>query len=155
MIKYLLFITLFLPQFVYSQSDEMIFSAPPPRALEVQTEEVDQKPIHIGCENLSTENLTLECTGNKLYGFINQHLRYPVAAIENAIEGTVVAKFTIEKDGSMKDIHIVKDIGVGCGNEVKRVLTLLAAQPPVWKPAINNGENVSYLYTFPFRFKLN
>jgi protein TonB len=62
----------------------------------------------------------------------------------------VVVKFVVEKDGSITNIQIVRDIGGGCGREVERIIRLM----PRWKPAKKNGLPVRSWQTFPFRFKL-
>ncbi|MFZ2897353.1 MAG: energy transducer TonB, partial [Saprospiraceae bacterium] len=63
--------------------------------------------------------------------FMVSELKYPALAKENAIQGMVVVKFVVEKDGSLTNIQIVRDIGGGCGREVERIIRLM----PRWKPA--------------------
>lgn len=82
--------------------------------------------------------------------FMISELKYPALARENAIQGMVVVKFVVEKDGSITNIQIVRDIGGGCGNEVVRIIGLM----PKWKPGKKNGLPVRSWQTFPFRFKL-
>lgn len=65
-----------------------------------------------------------------MLAFIQKNLKYPDIALENGIEGTVVVEFVVEKDGSLTDVKILKDIGAGCGNEAVRVIK----QMPKWKP---------------------
>ncbi|MBK7407276.1 MAG: energy transducer TonB [Saprospirales bacterium] len=82
--------------------------------------------------------------------FMVSQLNYPALAKENAIQGMVVVKFVVEKDGSITNIQIVRDIGGGCGKEVVRIIGLM----PKWKPGMKNGFPVRSWQTFPFRFKL-
>ena len=82
--------------------------------------------------------------------FMVSELKYPVLAKEYAIQGIVVVRFVVEKDGSLTNIQIVKDIGGGCGKEVVRIIERM----PKWKPAKKNGMPVRSWQTFPFRFKL-
>ncbi|MFZ2897403.1 MAG: energy transducer TonB, partial [Saprospiraceae bacterium] len=63
--------------------------------------------------------------------FMVSELKYPALAKEYAIQGMVVVKFVVEKDGSLTNIQIVRDIGGGCGREVERIIRLM----PRWKPA--------------------
>jgi TonB family protein len=82
--------------------------------------------------------------------FMVSELKYPAIAKENALQGMVVVKFVVEKDGSLTNIQIVRDIGGGCGREVERIIRLM----PRWKPGKKNGLPVRSWQTFPFRFKL-
>jgi TonB family protein len=82
--------------------------------------------------------------------FMVSELKYPALAKENAIQGMVVVKFVVEKDGSITNIQIVRDIGGGCGKEIVRIIERM----PRWKPAKKNGLPVRSWQTFPFRFKL-
>jgi TonB family protein len=84
------------------------------------------------------------------FKFLLSELKYPAIARENAIQGMVVVKFVVEKDGSITNIQIVKDIGGGCGKEIVRIIERM----PRWKPAKKNGLPVRSWQTFPFRFKL-
>lgn len=65
-----------------------------------------------------------------LIAFIRDHVQYPEEAKKANITGTVVVTFIIEKDGSLSNMKIIRDIGGGCGTEAVRVLRLM----PKWKP---------------------
>lgn len=87
---------------------------------------------------------------NKAREFIANNLQYPEEAEENEVEGTVRAKFVIEKDGSLTNIQIEKKLGYGCDEEVIRVLKRM----PKWKPAKLNGETVRSQFAMPISFRL-
>lgn len=82
--------------------------------------------------------------------FLNKNLRYPQLAKENGIEGRVVARFVVEKDGSITKVDLLKKVGWGCDEEVIRLLKLM----PNWKPGKMNGKNVRTYFTLPIVFKL-
>ena len=88
---------------------------------------------------------------DSLYNFITTHLRYPQVAKDNAIEGRVFLTFVIEKDGSITNVRIIRDIGGGCGKEAKRVVEMM----PKWIPGKQNGKPVRVQYNLPVTFKLN
>ena len=73
-----------------------------------------------------------------LDGYLAKHIKYPKAARKEGIEGVVSVTFIIEKDGSVSNINILKDIGGGCGKEMVRVLKAM----PKWKPAMQRGKPV-------------
>lgn len=60
-------------------------------------------------------------------------------------KGTIYTGFVIEKDGTITDIKIIRDLGFGTGKEAIRVLKLA----PKWKPGIQNGKNVRVYFTLP------
>jgi protein TonB len=82
--------------------------------------------------------------------FQTENLKYPVLAKENGIEGRVVVIFIVEKDGSLTDFKIVKDIGGGCGEEAMRLIQAM----PKWVPGQHQGRVVRVAYTLPVSFRL-
>lgn len=86
---------------------------------------------------------------NKARQFIANNLKYPNKAVEHGVNGTVQAKFTIEVDGAITNIEIVKKLGYGCDEEVIRVLKKM----PKWKPATLKSKFVKSYFTMPVSFK--
>jgi protein TonB len=82
--------------------------------------------------------------------YLGKNIKYPAIAKENNTQGKVFLSFVVEKDGSLTDIKIVRDIGSGCGDEAVRVLR----NSPHWKPGIQNGRPVRVAYTIPVSFTL-
>lgn len=87
---------------------------------------------------------------DSLYDFLAKNIRYPDEAYHNKITGTVFVTFTIEKDGSVSNIKILRNIGGGCGEEAVRVIKLM----PKWKPGKQSGKPVRCEYTLPIKFEL-
>jgi protein TonB len=90
-----------------------------------------------------------EFNGN-VYQFINDHIKYPQGAVDNGTSGLVVLSFIIEKDGSVKNINVLKGIADGCTEEAIRVVNLM----PKWKPGKNHGEPMRVAINLPVNFKL-
>lgn len=82
--------------------------------------------------------------------FISQKLRYPAMARSNKIQGNVYLSFIIEKDGSVSNVKITKDIGSGCGEEAIRVVSMLKFK----KPGMRKGRPVRMLYSLSVAFNL-
>ena len=57
--------------------------------------------------------------------FIKSNLRYPEAAIENKIEGTVAVNLDIDVFGDVIDAKVKHKIGYGCDEEAIRIVKLL------------------------------
>ncbi|MEQ1747106.1 MAG: energy transducer TonB, partial [Saprospiraceae bacterium] len=86
----------------------------------------------------------------ELLKYLSQNIKYPPLARENNIQGSVVLTFVVAKDGSVRDVNIVKDIGGGCGKEAIRVVQSM----PKWIPGEANGNAVKVRFTLPVRFRL-
>jgi hypothetical protein len=83
----------------------------------------------------------------KMYEFLGKNYVVPNEfAGETTCPGKIYVKFVVEKDGSLSDIKILRDIGYGTGKELIRILPLL----PKWIPAELNGRKVRCQYTIPF-----
>jgi protein TonB len=57
--------------------------------------------------------------------FIKSNLRYPEAALENKIEGTVAVDMDIDVFGDVIDAKIKHKLGYGCDEEAIRIVKLL------------------------------
>ncbi|AYA36567.1 energy transducer TonB [Hymenobacter oligotrophus] len=79
-----------------------------------------------------------------MYDFIYKELKYPLMARRNRIQGTCIVSFTLNPDGSMSGVKLVKQIGGGCGEEALRVVKLLKFKKPEYP----------ILTSLPIAFKL-
>ena len=86
-----------------------------------------------------------------LLKWLSYHIIYPTMAIEQNIEGEVVVKFVVEKDGSISNPSIESSVHPLLDEEALRVINLV---PPIFNPAKQNGKNVRSWYTIPINFKL-
>lgn len=83
--------------------------------------------------------------------FISDFLVYPKNAYANGIQGVVVIKFTIEKDGSVSNVHVIKT-----DNELlnKGALDVIKLSSGKWKPCLILGEIKSIIATVPITFSI-
>jgi periplasmic protein TonB len=86
----------------------------------------------------------------KFYDYVGKSYNYPNAAKEQGVSGMVVLSFVVEKDGSLTDIKVLRDLGMGTGEEAKRVIS----KSKKWNPGIQNGRPVRVSYTIPIRLNL-
>ncbi len=70
---------------------------------------------------------------------------FDTSNLPEEFKGKAIAMFVVEKDGSLSDIQIVRDLGYGTGKEAIRVLRLTEK----WKPGLQNGKPVRVRYTLP------
>ncbi|MCB0586748.1 MAG: TonB family protein, partial [Phaeodactylibacter sp.] len=116
---------------------------------------VEEMPRFPGCEGLSSTEEKRQCSEEKLLEFIYQNLDYLVLARENCIEGTVVIQFVIEKDGSVTNARIVRDIGGQFGEAALSVVRKMKKQGLKWIPGKQRGRPVHVQFTMPIRFRLD
>ena len=74
--------------------------------------------------------------------FIAKNYRTPDV---EGLRGKVIVSFVVEKDGSIVDVKVIKDLGYGTGAEAIRVLKL----SPKWTPAMQDGKPVRVMYSLP------
>lgn len=116
---------------------------------------VEQMPRFPGCEDLETKKEKEQCALTELLAFIYSELNYPEEARTENVEGTVVIRFIVEKDGTLTDAHITRDIGSGCGEEALRIVESMNDLAGTWTPGHQRGEMVRVQYNLPVKFKLD
>lgn len=82
--------------------------------------------------------------------WIGENYQYPSGAIDAGVKGTVQVSFVVEKDGSLTDVKVVRDLSYGTGDAAKKLL----AKAKKWSPGIQNGRPVRVAYTLPIRLDL-
>jgi len=117
------------------------------RAQEVKTDDADtivmtvveQQPEYKG--GLSALYADLSRSG----------ISYPERARAEGLQGVVIVKFIVEKDGSITHAKVVKDeLGYGAGEGVLECLKNLKTL----EPARQGGKTVRAEFTLPVRFQL-
>ena len=140
-------------------SNKIIEKLPSPDKKKLNGEDifqiVEEMPIFFGCDDIENKEERTKCSNEKFMQYIYSNLKYPKEAREKGIEGRVVARFVVTKKGEVKDITILRDIGAGCGDEVKRVIENMNSMPQPWVPGKQNNESVNVYYTLPVIFKLD
>jgi protein TonB len=85
-----------------------------------------------------------------LLEWLGKNIGYPTIARESGIHGTVYLQFVVDRDGSITDIRIVRDIGGGCAEAAVQGVRRM----PKWTPGKQRGNPVRVQYTLPVRFTL-
>jgi len=81
----------------------------------------------------------------EFYKLVGMNFKIPAAALKQKLEGKAIIEFMVERDGSLSEFKIVKDLGYGIGNEAIRTIKL----SPKWIPGIKDGKPARVLYTLP------
>jgi hypothetical protein len=85
-------------------------------------------------------------------GGINKFYDYIIANFDNKTvekKGQIVFEFTVNENGEVKNIKILRDLGSNSAIELIRVLR----KAPKWQPASRGGKPVSINLKMPLTFK--
>ena len=83
-----------------------------------------------------------------LMEYISTNLRYPEDAKQAKKSGRVIARFTVQEDGSIADVEIIRSVYPSMDAEAIRVLQGM----PQWQPGMQDGKAVAVKYTVPIMF---
>ncbi|MET3025141.1 M56 family metallopeptidase [Flavobacterium sp. UW10123] len=81
----------------------------------------------------------------KFYMFVGQNFKMSEEFSKQKMDGKLLIEFMVEKDGSLSEFNVVKNLGYGTADEAIRVLKL----SPKWIPGSENGKPVRVLYSLP------
>ena len=82
--------------------------------------------------------------------WLSSHISYPAVAAENGIQGRVIVKFVVGRDGSVSQAQVVRGVDPSLDREALRVVNSM----PKWNPGMNNGQAANVWFTLPITFKL-
>jgi protein TonB len=82
--------------------------------------------------------------------FLSANVTYLPMARDAGISGRVFVQFTVEKDGTISDIEVVKGLGGGLDEEAVRAVEAM----PKWEPGFYQGRPVSVRFVMPIFFNL-
>jgi len=115
---------------------------PPPSVADSDSEPpydvVDEMPVFKGGD-----------TG--IIEYVKANIKYPEPAMANGIQGKVVVRFVVGKDGSVSKVEILKGVHPELDIEAIRVVKSL---PSFEKPGIKDGKEVAVWYVIPIQFAL-
>ena len=115
----------------------------------------EEMPLFPGCQDMEgTSKEVAKCSHQKLFGFIAQHLKYPKAEQDKNTQGMSVVQFIVSKEGTLKDIKMIRSLGEAFDTEVLRVIHLMNEQNIAWIPGKEKGKTVAVKINLPVRFAL-
>ena len=87
---------------------------------------------------------------SKFRNWVQNNVKYPQLALENGIQGNVVIKFVVEKDGKLSNIQVLQTPDKTLADAAVQVLQ----KSPKWKPGKQRNKPVRVTYTLPVSFKI-
>jgi periplasmic protein TonB len=131
----------------------------PQKPIAVPVEEMmkDQPPPPISNEPRQDEVFQVveqqaEFAGGQasLFNWLAANIKYPAVARENNIQGKVILRFIIEKNGSVTGVTVLR----GTNNLLDAEAVRVVKSMPNWKAGKQRGNDVRSYFTLPVVFKL-
>ena len=120
---------------------DYIESAPEEETIEEEAipfQLVEEKPSFNGAD------------ANEFSKWVNSRLVYPEIAKENGVQGRVTLQFTVNADGTVSNVKVLRGVDSSLDKEAVRVVS----SSPKWKPGKQRDRAVKVTYTFPVIFQL-
>ena len=115
---------------------------------EVEEEEVEEEAIPF---QLVEEKPSFNGgDANEFSKWVNSRLVYPEIAKENGVQGRVTLQFTVNADGTVSNVKVLRGVDSSLDKEAVRVVS----SSPKWKPGRQRDRAVKVTYTFPVIFQL-
>ena len=115
---------------------------------EVKEEEVEEEAIPF---QLVEEKPSFNGgDANEFSKWVNSKLVYPEIAKENGVSGRVTLQFTVEANGRVTNVKVLRGVDESLDKEAVRVVS----SSPKWKPGKQRDRAVKVTYTFPVIFQL-
>jgi TonB family protein len=80
--------------------------------------------------------------------FLEKNTRYPETSRKAGVQGKVILRCVIEKDGAISTVKVVKKLSPECDEEAVRVVKSM----PEWIPGRHKGINVAVIYPIAVNF---
>ena len=87
---------------------------------------------------------------NAFSSWVAKNLNYPEVAKENGVQGRVMLQFTVNPDGSVSNVKVLRGVDPSLDKEAVRVVS----SSPKWTPGKQRDRAVKVTYTFPVIFQL-
>lgn len=129
--------TVATPEQIVPKIEKPVVEAPKPEP----KQEVENKIFTVAEQMPSFPNVN---------AWLASHIQYPAVAAENGVQGRVIVKFVVGRDGSVSQAQIVRGVDQSLDREALRVVNSM----PKWTPGMNNGQPANVWFTLPITFKL-
>lgn len=87
---------------------------------------------------------------NEFSKWVAQNLQYPEIAKENGVQGRVMLQFTVNPNGTVSNVKVLRGVDPSLDKEAVRVVS----SSPKWTPGKQRDRAVKVTYTFPVIFQL-
>jgi periplasmic protein TonB len=140
---------------VFATADDMVDNAAneaPPEEIRIveqttqEIEEVKEEGVWFVEENASFQGGDI----NTFNTWVKEHVSYPYEATEAGVFGKVIVQFSVNREGKVVDVKVIKSVHPSLDNEAVRVIQ----SSPRWTPAKQSGNAVKQNFVIPIAFQL-
>jgi TonB family protein len=144
--KYFLILALLTGSVIPAQTDTTPPEPPPPSLLSRQL--LDSARVYSFAEEMPSYP-----GGEQAYvKYLSERTNYPPAEKKAGHQGVVYVSFVVERDGSISDVHAVKEVA-GAPGLTQEAIRVISAMPN-WIPGTMQGRPVRVTIVQPIRFQL-
>ena len=86
---------------------------------------------------------------NDFTKWVFNNIVYPEIAKENGVQGRVILQFTVDKDGSVKNVKVLRGVDSSLDKEAVRVVS----SSPKWEPGRQRDKPAKVTFVFPVIFQ--
>jgi TonB family protein len=126
----------------------------------IQNKQIESTPIDIDLNDTPDEAVPFALADvkpkfqggdqNTFSRWVNSKIKYPEAALKDSIQGKVMLQFTIDKNGQMKNVKVVRKAHPVLDNEAVSVVK----SSPAWTPGKLKNKPVDIVVHFPVVFQM-
>jgi TonB family protein len=91
---------------------------------------------------------------DELRKYLKDNIKYPEAARENGVEGTVFVDFVIDEKGRVREVVATDAVGEDVDLSLKEESVRVVAAMPGWKAGMQNGKAVNVAFSIPITFEI-
>ena len=134
--------------FINLEDNNQTFEIQDYKEAAVEEEEVEEEAIHF--QLVEKKPSFQGGDANEFSKWVNSRLVYPEIAKENGVQGRVTLQFTVESDGRVTNVRVLRGVDESLDKEAVRVVS----SSPKWTPGRQRDRAVKVTYTFPVIFQL-
>ncbi len=121
---------------------------------EIYSGQLIEAPRFPGCEEEQDAEKRGQCAQMKLLNFIYKDFKYPAAAREAGIEGTSVVTFVVERNGTLTNMGLLRDLNPFLDDAALNAARLMIDPALRWVPGKVDERPVRFQFNLPLKFKL-
>lgn len=118
--------------------------------VEIEAVEEPEEPGRLSYSDIEVKPVFQDGDEKSFQKWIADNVQYPSQASDSGQEGTVVAQFTVDREGRITDVKVLRSVSPALDAEAVRVIE----SAPSWTPGSHDGEAVDVSYVLPVKFEI-
>ena len=118
--------------------------------IEIEAVEDPEMPDRVTYSDIEVKPKFQDNDEKAFQKWVAENVQYPVQASDNGQEGTVMVQFTIDRQGFVSDVKVLRGVCPALDAEAVRVVE----SAPSWTPGSHDGETIEVSYVLPVKFEI-